>query len=274
MAKLFARASQWGVGTAQADTERALRELVAIGVPAWEWMLTKHAATADNLQVRAFSVVLGQIGAPARQVLADRLEPATGNLAINLMRIATLDRTREAGPAVAQKLKNPDLLRAAVRAAGACGGEECVRELLPLAIDEDRVVASSAVIALADIGSETAYSTAEAVVQSPDILVRRAAIRLMAGFPNRALTTAKRLLGTNEEPAMRLGLELISAIGTPDALNEACKYLTSGYPGVKIQALLALAGRCPADSVAVFRNARADPNPLVKALASRLVPTR
>jgi HEAT repeat protein len=125
-------------------------------------------------------------------------------------------------------------------------------------------------IALSEIGSEDAYSTAEAIVATGDVMSRKAALKLMARFKERAIASAMRLLKERDEAAARSGAELLGLVGSDAALNELGKLLFDPSAGVRAQAVQGLAGRCPEGYRASFNNMQNDPHPVVRALARRL----
>lgn len=272
--RFYRKAVQWNVGTAQGEVAENLAKLIMIGLPAFEWMLDKHLAGASRLEQRVFVSMIEAIGEPAKLALVGRLL-GTDERALRVgLQIALDASVKEAGPALPTLLKRPALVRQVVRAAGAIGGEEIVNDLLPLCLNEDRYLAASAMVSLAQIGSETAFSTAEALLSSPNLPLRKAALALCAKFPLRGIEAAKNLLLNPEERVARIGVELLAAIGTPDALAEAGSRLLDPSPGIRIQALLALEGRCPADHRQSFLALRSDPIPQVRAIAKRLDPGR
>ena len=92
-------------------------------------------------------------------------------------------------PALAGALGRPALQRLAVRAAGSLQSQDAVPAILPLCASTDRILALDAMVALEQIGDERAYETASALLRSPSLPMRKAAIGLMAKFPARAIAT-------------------------------------------------------------------------------------
>jgi hypothetical protein len=272
--RIYERATQWAVGVAQAEVRENLDKLILIGLPAFEWMLDRKLEEADGLQRRAFVAVVGALGEEGRRMLARKLLSENDDVAHNALAIASEAKVREAAPALVGLIRRPPLRRMAVRAAGAIGGEEVVAELLPLCASEDEMLATQAMVALAQIGSETAYPTADALATSPNLPLRKAALSLMARFPLRAIESARRMLLDADERTARIGIELMGLIGTPEALEEAAQRLLDPAAGLRIQAMLALDGRCPPEHRAALLALRDDPDPLVRAVAQRIAPGR
>lgn len=270
LAKLYARASQWAVGTAQEDAAKAISDLIAIGMPALEWMAENRLANADRLQMRAFEAVTRAIGADGRIYLVGRLLQAKGNEAKNLLSLATSVPIPEASAAIPGLLANPDLQRQAVRAAGELKSQESVPMLISLAGSKDEILALNAMIALGQIGSSESFSTARALLASPSFPIRDAAMAHIATFPDQAMTVAHALLAEREEFSLRQGIELLGRIGTPDSLAEAAKFLRDERVGLRLEALRALAGKCPASAREDFERLKQDISPEVRALAARL----
>jgi len=272
LAKLFAQASQWAVGSAQDSAWDAVDRLIGIGVPAFEWVLANRMEQADRLSLRAVVSMANGIGAPARERVAAAMFTAKDPVAEKLLRVAVETGTKEAGPMLPGFMKKEKTVRMAVRAAAILGGPECVAELLPLCLHEDRQIATGAMIALAEIGSELAYTTAEAIVTSGEVMARKAALKLMSKFPNKAMASAARMVRERDERVATMGAELFGLIGSQEALTELGKLLSDPTPSLRIQALLGLNRRCPEGYKSLFQNARNDPSPLVRAVASRLSP--
>ncbi|MBL8048415.1 MAG: hypothetical protein JNJ45_07005 [Chthonomonas sp.] len=271
--RIYDLARQWGVGTAQQSVADNIQKLVLIGMPAFDWMLDKELANVDRLSVRTFAAVIRGIGQPARDRLAERLLQSQKEAELrNGLSIASEAGVREVGPVLSRLIRTPSLQRQAVRAAGTIQAREAVPELLPLVAGVDRTIALAAMVSLSQIGSEEAYTTAEAVVTQPNLMMRKAALALLAKFPTNALATSRRLLEGTSETQARTGLELLSLIGTADALKELGERLGDPSAGMRIQALLGLAGRCPAEFRPLFTSLRDDPVPTVKAVARRLTP--
>lgn len=272
--RIYAKATQWAVGIAQDEVRENLDKLILIGQPAFEWMLDRKLAGADGLQRRAFVSVVGALGEDARQALARKLLSENDDVARNALAIASEAKVKEAAPALVGLIRRPPLRKMAVRAAGSIGGEEVVEELLALCAGQDSMLAISAMVSLAQIGSETAYATADALATSSNLPLRKAALALMAKFPLRVLESAKRMMLDSEERTARIGVELLGLIGTPEALKEAADRLLDPAPGLRIEAMLALNGRCPAESRSTLLALRQDPIPLVRAVAQRIDPGR
>lgn len=274
LAKLYATATQWRVGTAQQEAEASIRQLIEIGMPAFEWMLANRLAGADRLQIRAFVSVATGIGAPARQALAPKIASENENEARVALTVAIDGSMAEAAPFIPKALQRPALQRLASRAAGVVGSKESVSDLMALAASKNLLLALDAMVALAAIKDEAAYGTAEALVTSPELPIRKAALNLMAAFPARALDSGRRLAQADDERTARLGLELLSAIGTPEALQELGQRLVDPRAGMRIQAMLGLNGRCPEEFRGALLALRTDPVPTVRALAAKVDPGR
>lgn len=270
MEELYRRASQWGVGTAARDTAEALDTLVAIGIPALEWMIERKLAGVDRFQVRTFAHMARNLGEDGRLLLAQQLLSDNDSKVRNALSICIEAGVKEAGPGIPALIERPTFQKQAVRAAGALGGEECVSALLPLAASQDRMLALSAMVSLAQIGSETAYTTAEALLTSSNYPIRMAALSLVARFPLRAMDSADRLLFDSDERVARIGIEVLAAVGTPEALEKVAIRLMDPSAGLRIQALLALNGRCPEAHRPRMLELANDPVPEVRSVARRV----
>lgn len=274
MEELYKRATQWGVGTAAADVRAASNKLIAIGLPALQWMIEKHLPLASRLEQRAFVDVANGVGTEGRAAVAARI--GSSNVAeakVALMVCIDAD-AKEAAPFVAQALKVKELQRVAARAAGVVGSKESVADLQVLAgMKDDMLAALNATISLGQIADPTTIGTAQALLMSSELPIRKAAIQWVAKFPE-ALGVAKNLTTDADERRARVGVELLGAIGSPEALEAVGPYLTDERPGLRIQALVALNGRAPENWKQAVLDRRKDPNPMVRAVAVRIDPGR
>ena len=238
------------------DAPGAVARLVGIGVPALE------ALAGDE----AFTKVAAAIGAPAAPTVARLVRSSDPRVAAAAL--ATAGFVPLPPDAVIAALERPELRLAALRAAGAAKTAEAVPTLTVLAASPERPVARAAIEALSSIGDPSSVGTASALVDSPDLEVRRAAFRLLTTQPTAAYSTATRLVASEEGFRKRIGLALLGALGTPQALQAAGPSLR-GDRNAKIGALLALDGRVPIELIATIEALRRDPDPLVRAVAER-----
>jgi hypothetical protein len=269
MAQIYAKATQWGVGTAQKEVADNIAKLIGIGKPALQWMIDKRLATADRLQIRAFVAVVNGLGADGRQMIAPKVASEKLNEARVALSISIDAGVKEAGPFLPTALRNPDLERAAARAAGALGSRESINDLLPLTLSKDRLTALNALTSLITLADPATVSTAEALLGSDQLPIRKGAMQLIAKFPDQAVRIGQGLLGASDDRLARIGVELLSGVGTADALQAIGRLLTTGTSGMKIQALIALHGRVPENFHSAVVEARKDVDPLVRAVASR-----
>lgn len=273
MEALYAKATRWSVGTAQAEVEAGLSQLVGIGLPAVQWMLDKKLATSDRLQNRAFVQVIRDVGVEAQRLLGAKIASGTMAEKRNGLAIAVDAAFREAASVVPSLISVPELQVSAVRAAGVLGATEAVPVLMRLAASRDQL-GLFALVSLAQIGDERAYTTAESLMVTGNLLVRQSAMGLLAKFPLRATETGRRLLLEKDERTIRIGIELLGVVGTADALEEVGSRLLDPSPGVRAQAIFALQGQCPPDLRLRFLSMRQDPDPMVRAVAMRAEPGR
>lgn len=273
LAVIYQKATQWGVGNAQAEVEQSINKLIGIGMPAAAWMLETKLAGADRLQLRAFSAVIGAVGAPARNALAAKAATGTLEEKRNALSIAVDGRIAEVAPVVPGLIGVPELKLQAIRAAGALGSRESVEALLPLTRGVDGTSVAAAV-SLAQIGDERSTSTAENWLSSPNLPIRKAGIQLLAKFPEASMAIGARLLLEGPERRSRTGIELLGALGTPAALDLVATRLLDPSPGIRIQCLITLNGKCPEDRRLTLTSLRNDPDPNVRAVAQRIDPGR
>ncbi len=269
---IYRMATQWGVGTAQEEVADALDLLVKIGTPALKWMLDNRLATADRLQIRAFAHVVRALGQEASSALGAKAFSASDTEMLNLLRIASDAVVMDFGALIPSLLKKPTLRNAAVAAAGVLKATAAVPDLMALCRNEDKLLARAAMVSLLQIADPSSLATAQAMAFNGDLLTRKAAIQLLAKFPEQATVFADAHLRSPDEFRTRTAIEVLGAIGTEQSLQKIGPMLLDPRPGVRIESLLRLNGRCPAAFRADFQGLRADPVPSVKGVANTVQP--
>ena len=240
------------------DSAGALVRLVGIGAPALEALAREPDATFVAVAVR-----LGALAAPTVGRLAASKEARQVRASLTTAGFVPLPPE-----AVLAALDRPELAVPASDAAGRIRLVAAVPLLVRLTASADPLTVRHAAQALAAIGDPTAVGTASALVDHPDLAVRRAAFRLLAKSPEVAFPTGVRLLGTSDVFRRRIGLALLGVVGTPTAIAAIAPSL-SGDRDAKIGALLALDGKVPVELVSTVEALRRDADPLVRAVAQR-----
>jgi hypothetical protein len=272
MSQIYEKAAQWNVGTAQADVADNLDRLVRIGSPALEWILNNRLATADRLQIRAFVHVVQALGQEGSRLIGVKAFSATDEEMLPLIRIASDSNVTDFGAVIPGLIKKPALRAAAVAAAGVLKANVAVSELMALCRNEDRLLARAAMVSLLQIADPASVGTAQAMVFADDLMTRKAAIKLLAKFPEQAASTAAGHMAASDEYRARIGIELMAEVGTPAALEKIGDMLLDPRPGVRIECLLRLNGRCPAKFRADYLSLRNDPVGTVKSVAAACEP--
>ena len=161
-----------------------------------------------------------------------------------------------------------------LRSVAAVGKPRSSETIAPLAIQPNPAVSRWAARALlqglqrqTDSGS---LATFEALLKSPDLLTRRIACRYFTSAPTKGVEIGKRMISSNSIQEATTGIELLSAIGTPEALRFAATGLNLTDPVAKITAMHAIRGRVPeAYRSRVLELAR-DQDPIVSSVAKSL----
>ncbi|HWD38809.1 MAG TPA: HEAT repeat domain-containing protein, partial [Fimbriimonas sp.] len=238
-----------------------------IGPPAAAFALRSYVRFADADNIRLLSEIVAAVGPDARKLLALEIQGSDPVRARNALRIAC----NAPGPGLAEvivaALNRPGLQRIACEAAGLCEVKEAVQPLLPLTGSADKVLAREALIALARIGDENAISTATVLLGSKEWPMRKIATSLLAKFPEKAITAANELIARGDEKSKRIGIDLLAAVGSQDALARVRPLLSDSAPGVAIEALVALQGRFPEDLQPQLSTLCASPNAYVRRVA-------
>jgi hypothetical protein len=255
-------------------TPESRDRLVAIGMPAFHRLLDRHLREASD-ELMSTILRLGRLlGESAKPAIAGKLQSPNDEELRRALQLAVATGLTQAAPRIAELVKRPEVQRDAVEAAGVLRVRQAIGDIAPLAGSDNPEMALTAILALERIGDESSLATAQALLGSPEYPVRRAAMRLLSKFSATATATAERLLADPSERNQRLGIELLGMVGTDDALSRAANRLSGGTAGLRIQAMLAVNGRCPVAFRSTLVALRSDPDPNVRAVAARIDPGR
>ncbi|MGE0002556.1 MAG: HEAT repeat domain-containing protein [Fimbriimonadaceae bacterium] len=272
-ARLFRFATQWGVGTAQQEVDDTVHLLSEIGLPAFEWMVENRLEGMDRLQRRCFVAVARALGSEAGVVLARKGLAGNARIKQNLLAIAVEAGLTDIGALVPPMLEQPETQLAAARAAGPLKASAAVQGLSRLTLAADPVVARAAAISLSQIASPESAGTAQALLRAPDPIVREAAISLLAKLGEQGKASARALAAEGDEARARQGLAILGIMGDPESLRFIASFLLDPRPGVRIEALRRLDGRCPQEYHSSFLGLRSDPVELVRLVATTVRPS-
>lgn len=271
--KVYARATQWNVGTAQDDVRIATNQLIGIGLPALQWMVDKKLAKASRLEQQAFVAVSKAIGHEGLEIVAKPIAAEDENAALVAMMICIDAAAFEAGPHLVTAIKKPKLQRVAARLAGLVGAATTVDDLILLSDSPDGLTALNSVVSLGMIGDERGQATGLKHLKSPSLPIRKAAVVLMGRFPN-SVAIGLNMMKDPDEQTARTGIELLGHLGTPESLAAIGPALADTRPGIRISALVALNGRAPQEFKQAVLDLRRDTDERVRAIALRTDPGR
>ena len=274
LAKIYTKASQWNVGTAQGEVADALDELVSIGKPALEWMLANRLAAADRLQIRTFVHVVRALGPDGGLTLGQKAFNCTDEEMRNVILIAMDAGVTDIGALLPNLMEKPALQALAIRAAGVLKAKGATPALMRALLSEDRMISRMAMISLQQCGDEASVTTARSMLQAVDMPTRKAAMALIAAFPEQASAIGTQLTKELDEARVRSGIELLGTAGGSANLKLVATFLLDPRPGVRISALQQLDGRCPSDYRANFESLKKDPVATVRAVAARVRPDK
>ncbi|MFM9873688.1 MAG: hypothetical protein ACKVQS_09525 [Fimbriimonadaceae bacterium] len=271
--RLYDVACGWQVGSSAGGVDEAINELIAIGMPGFDWMVKSHLATINRLEVRAWARITNAIGIDAIAALGRRgLQGSDAELE-GVIRIGNEGRIADIGALLPNVIKNkPKLRDLAMRTAGTLKARGCTEVILPILFNADDYTKRVAIAALADIGDAAAVGTAANYVSSPDPFVRDAAVRLILTSPEQAYALGKVLIQDVDEQKARMGVLILGRLDMFNSLDSVAQSLTDPRPGVRISALLALNGRCPANYREAFVDLIKDPIPTVARVARQVKP--
>lgn len=271
--RLYRLASQWGVGSATESVNESIRELIAIGAPAYDWMIEKKLAAVQRLEVRAWARITNGIGADAIAALGRKALTANETELTAIIRIGIEGQIKDIGALLPNIITTkPNLRNLAIRAAGSLKAIAASQAILPLLFNADPVLIRTAMSALADIGDSDAVGTAANFVNSDDPFVRDSAVRLILQSPQQAELIGKTLIEDIDERKARTGLLILAKLDMFNSLLKVAAALDDPRPGMRISALLLLNGKCPPESKEKMIALQNDPVPSVARVAKQVKP--
>ncbi len=266
MEKIYSKAIRWGVGSLQKEVEENVDKLVAIGKPAFEWMLKNKLASADRLSMRAFEAVASALGSEAHALVVPYIKSTNEDAAYQALSLCSSQRIMQAEPFLKEAIVKDGLQGIVIRVSGSIKATSMIPELTGYAMGPDKTRSLNAILALDAIGSEESAHTFVALCTSPDLPIREAAIKALAKMSARALETAKTLL-TREGRVLRVGIELLGEIGTADSEALLIAQLKSTSSDLRVETIRAMALKNIAKFAAEIEPMLKDPNDDVRAMA-------
>jgi HEAT repeat protein len=240
--------------------------LVAIGVPALDWMLKNKLVTADRFSLRVFNAMLSATGDEGKALVPPYIKSSDETAALTALSLVATYKIPTDPALLKDALVNSRLAGGAIRAAGATKAVELVPALIGFAEGTDRNRSLAAILALDAIGSEDAAHTFVKLCTSPDLPIRVAATKALGKHADRALEAAKVLL-TREGRPYRVGIELLGAIGTEQSVGLLLGQLKSPLAERRIEAIRALAFLDPVKYAPQIEPFTKDTDADVKAMA-------
>jgi hypothetical protein len=260
MRQLWARCT--GVESTREDRRLAFERLVGIGVPALAWGFRN-----GHSDQHAFRRLARELAPVSTAFWSEQVASRDDDVAGRALRVVADAQVPGVDAAVRPAFARPALRR---WAAAAAQTPDLVPELLALAAAPSPLDVRAALQALTRVGDRTAASTALALLESPDFLVRLGAMRLLARFPEEAEPAALRMIEPGDERKSRRAIDLLGMLGTPTALDRIGALLDQPSRSIRIGALGALDGRVPEAFRARVDALRRDPDPLVRGAALRI----
>jgi len=271
--RLYKLASQWGVGSATASVNDAIRDLIAIGVPAYEWMIEKKLAAVQRLEVRAWARITNGIGGDAVAALGRKALSANEAELGAIIRIGIEGRITDIGALLPNVITTkPNLRGLAIRAAGSLKAIAASESIMPIMFTADPVLKRAAMAALADIGDPNSVGTAASFLNSDDPFIRDSAVRLILQVPQQAESIGRTLIEDVDERKARTGLLILAKLDMYNSLQRVAAAFDDPRPGMRISALLLLNGKCPPESKNKMIALQNDPLPSVARVAKQVKP--
>lgn len=255
-----------------AQSARATRGLIAVGKGTLAYWSADRLTrlTLDDALVIALVVRQTQGSLPPLPDSANAEAKRARVYAMSVAQQESESLSKALNELQANDLDMPLVLRSVAGLAKPASSES----IAPLAIQPNVSVSRWAARALlsglqrqTDAGT---LATFEALLKSPDLLTRRIACRYFAVAPAKGIEIGKRMISSNSLQESTTGIELLSAIGNPEALRFAATGLNLTDPAAKITAMHAIRGRVPeAYRSRVLELAR-DQDPVVSSVAKSL----
>jgi hypothetical protein len=260
--------------TAETGSTAAVDQFVAMGKPAFDWLMKEKLGSDERFRNRPFIALAKVLGKPAQDPLAAKINDFDDTVALAALNICIEGEFGAAGPQLEAALLRPALQKSAVIAAGELGIKSLIKPILKLASSPDHLLVYEALTSLVELRSQEGLDIAKTYMSSSDMTIRDVAIAYLSLYPAEAVAAARASLASGDERIQRIGIEILAKASSTEALDLIAPYLSKGTMGLKIQALLALDGRCPPAARAEFLALRDDPNALIKAIAARTDPGR
>ncbi|HEY3779917.1 MAG TPA: HEAT repeat domain-containing protein [Fimbriimonadaceae bacterium] len=251
------------------DRQGAQDQWISFGMPGLNWLLDNKLKSATAAGCILIGLDAKLCGTSGKEALGLKITDQNDQMALNALRIGMMENFQEIGPLVLGALSRPALQLDAVRAVGQFKLKDTGSTLMVLAGQKDMELELASLNSMTILAEPGALTTGQALLGSSDLLIREAAMNLVAVLPG-GMDVAKALLKDPDEQTARTGVQLLGKIGTPDALALVGGALSNMKSGVRIQALLALNGRIPDKFKSKVDSLKDDPSALVRAVVAGL----
>jgi hypothetical protein len=168
---------------------------------------------------------------------------------------------------VAASLREPELTVAAARYCAALSLKQHVGALEQIFGGLEHVQAQEVAIALSQMGEVGQLGTFQTLATHKDLLVRQAAVRFLARFPEQSYGFAKNLMRKDDKDSQISAMEILAKIGGGESLALVGSGLNSSMNEVKIKALHLLNGQVPAAYRSRVAELTKDSDPVLAAVA-------
>jgi hypothetical protein len=216
---LYQKARLWQVGDNIPVVARARATLVALGLPAGQWLIQNKLGAEHTLDRRALRGVIPKIGAALlpdlRQALQDKANPARRWNALDLL---ARMKDNEAIPQMLPILSNdpvPGLRRKAADSLGRLQAEKALPGILSLSLSQDPADRRAAALALGNIPGREATRMLAGLLSDKSFTVRDPARRSLGKHRKDALKLAEKILQKTKAPALREWLLLLQGSHIP-----------------------------------------------------------
>lgn len=249
----------------------ASRQLLGVGQRSFERFVELFAAGSTQRARRVAANLLVKIP-EARGYLVNKMASASLFTRGALFDVASIAKIPDLQSMVDAAFDSEATRREAIRYAAATemSDTKTVSRIGGLLLNSDPLASQESAIALEKLGDAKLFSSMQSLLGATDLLVRQAAIRYFARFPE-GLNLAKTMISKSDDKSQLQGVEILGAIGNEESLRLAGAGLNSAHRIVRIKTLNVLSGRVPESYRARILELTKDSNSIVSGLAKSIL---
>jgi hypothetical protein len=249
----------------------ASRQLLGVGMRAFERFVDLFAAGSTQRARRVAANLLIRVP-ETRGFLVSKMNSASLFTRGALFDVASISKVPDLQPFVDAAFDVEATRREAIRYAASTemNDSKTVNRIAGLLLNSDLLTSQESAIALEKLADIKLFSSMQSLLGASDLLVRGAAVRYLAKFPE-GQSLAKSLIAKPDDKSQLQGIEILGAIGNEEALRLAGAGLNSPHRIVRIKTLNVLSGRVPESYRPRILELTKDANSLISGLAKSIL---